>query len=199
MASAAARIRMTEEEYLEFERASEERHEYIDGEIFAMSGGSYEHATVSANVIHALRSALLRGRRCAVQTADMRLYIRPSRRYVYADAVVVCGPPELRGNKRDILLNPRVIVEVLSPSTEDYDRGDKFTHYKTIPSLAHYVLVAQDKKLVEVFTRQQDGSWTCVKYEAGQKIALPAIECEIEVDQVYATVFEFAPVYLDED
>jgi len=185
MANAAQRIRMTEDEYLAFERASDEKHEYIDGEIFAMSGGSYDHSLILANMVRRLGNAL-DGTRCVVHASEMRTYISTSRRYVYPDVLVVCGRPELRGNKRDILLNPRVIIEVLSPSTEDYDRGDKFTHYKTIPSLAHYVLASQDEKLVEVFTRQIDDSWTCVKYEAGQKIALPAIECEIDVDQVYA-------------
>lgn len=186
MASAAERVRMTEDEYLAFERASDERHEYADGEIFAMSGGSGNHSAVAAGMIRVLGNALY-GRRCIVYTADMRINIPTSGRYVYPDASVVCGRSELKGDKRDILLNPRVIVEVLSPSTEEYDRGDKFTHYKAIPSFAHYVIASQDKKLVEVFTRQQDGSWICVKYEAGQKIALPAIECEIDVDQTYAS------------
>lgn len=190
MASAAPRIRMSEDEYLAFERASEERHEYIDGEIFAMCGGSGAHSEIGSGFNRVLGTALL-SRRCKVYTPHLRIYIPASRRYVYPDVSVVCARPEFKGDKNDILLNPRVIVEVLSPSTEDYDRDDKFTHYKTIPSLAHYVLASQEKPLVEVFTRQQDGSWTCVKYEAGDKIALPAIECEFEVDQVYANVFDF--------
>ena len=189
MASAAERVRMTEDEYLAFERASEEKHEYIDGEIFAMSGGSGDHSAVASGMLRVLGNALY-GRRCIVYTSDMRIHIPASRRYVYPDASAVCGRRDLKGDKRDILLNPRIIVEVLSPSTEDYDRGEKFTHYKTIPSLAHFVLASQDKALVEVFTRQVDGSWTCEKYEAGQKIALSALECEVEVDQVYANVFD---------
>ena len=195
MADAAQRIRMTEDEYLAFERASDEKHEYIDGEIFAMSGGKSNHSAVASGLIRVLGNALY-GRRCIVHTSDMRLYIPTSRRYVYPDSSVVCGRSDMKGDKNDILLNPRIIVEVLSPSTEEYDRGDKFTHYKKIPSLAHYVLASQDEKLVEVFTRQNDDSWTCEKYEAGQKIALPAIDCEIDVDQVYANVFEFAPDFL---
>lgn len=198
MASAAPRIRMTEDEYLAFERASEERHEYIDGEIFAMSGASREHCFITMALGSELRIAL-RGRRCEVYSANMRVYIPLSRRYVYPDASVVCGRPEFKDKEFDNLLNPKVIVEVLSPSTEDYDRDDKCTHYKAIPSLAHYVLVAQDKKLVEVFTKQQDGSWTSVKYEAGQKIALSAIACEIDVDQVYGDVFEVEKLYVSVD
>lgn len=189
---------MTEEEYLAFERAAEERHEYIDGEIFAMSGASREHSRVAlqlgAELVYALR-----GRKCEVYNGEVRIYLPKSRRYVYPDATVVCGRAEFKDKEFDNLLNPRVLVEVLSPSTEDYDRDEKFTHYKTISSLAHYVLVSQNKPFVEVFSRQEDGSWTCVTCEAGDKIALPAIECEIEVDQVYANIFEFEVVYVSVD
>jgi len=186
---AAQRIRMTEDEYLAFERASDERHEYADGEIFAMAGGSEAHSAVAAGMIRVLGN-VFHGRRCRVYTSDMRIHIPIARRYVYSDASVVCGLREFQGDKRDILLNPRAIVEVLSPATEEYDRGDKFTQYKTIPSLAHYVLASQDKPFVEVFTRQLDGTWTCVNYEAGQRIVLPTLECEFDVDQVYTDVFD---------
>lgn len=182
---------MTEEEYLAFERAAEEKHEFADGEIFAMSGSSRAHSSVNSHLIRDLGNVLM-GRRCSVYTSDLRIYIPSSGRYVYPDASVVCGRAELKDAERDILLNPRVIVEVLSESTEDYDRGEKFTHYKTIPSLAHYVLASQEKPFVEVFTRQADNSWTCIKYEAGEKIVLSALECEIEIDRVYANVFELA-------
>ena len=198
MANAAARVRMTEEEYLAFERASDEKHEYIDGEIFAMSGASREHSSINvrlgAELLHGLR-----GRRCEVYSSDMRVYIPASRRYVYPDASVVCGRPEFKDKEFDTLLNPRVIVEILSPSTEDYDREDKYTHYKTIHSLAHYVIASQEEKLIEVFTREQDGSWTCVKYGAGQKCKLSAVDCEIDVDQVYGNVFEVEAVYVAVD
>lgn len=198
MVSVAPQIRMTEDEYLAFERASEEKHEYIDGEIFAMSGATREHGLISLGMGAELRSAL-RGRGCEAYNNDVRVYMPLSRRYVYPDASVACGRPQFKDKKLDTLLNPRVIVEILSPSTEDYDREDKFTHYKKIPSLAHYVIASQEKPLVEVFTKQQDGSWACVKYEAGQKIALPAIECEIEVDQVYAGVFDVEIEYVSVD
>ncbi len=189
MGEAAERIRMTEEEYLDFERASEEKHEFIDGEIFAMSGCSFKHNRVTG-AISALLFIALRGRRCVVNTPDMRIKIPLSRRYVYPDVSVVCGRAELKGNKQDILLNPRVVVEVLSDSTEEYDRGDKFTHYQSIPTLAHYVLAAQDKSKIEVFTKRSDGSWVGKVYEAGERVSLPAIECELDVDQVYAGVFD---------
>lgn len=189
MGHAAQRIRMTEEEYLAFERESDERHEYADGEIFAMAGASRKHSRIQARVIRLLGN-VLEGGRCDVYTSELRIHIPVTGRYVYPDCSVVCGPAMMKDDERDTLLNPRVIVEVLSSSTEDYDRGDKFTHYKTIPSFVQYVLVSQDKPFVEVFTRQLDGTWTCVVYEAGQKIVLPALECEIDVDQVYAKVFD---------
>jgi Uma2 family endonuclease len=189
MADAAERLRMTEDEYLVFERASAERHEFADGEIFAMSGGTYKHTTVAANIIRDLGQEL-RGRRCTVQTSDMRIHFSTTGRYVYADASVVCGRPQFKDETHDTLLNPKLIVEVLSPSTEAYDRGDKFAQYQTIPSVMHYVLAAQDKPRIEVFTRQDDGSWNLRNYGPGDRVALSAIECAIEVDQVYTNVFD---------
>lgn len=189
MGDAAARMRMTEEEYLAFERASDEKHEFADGEIFAMAGGTFEHSTVAQGIGGVLRAAL-QGRRCTVQNSDMKVYIPSTGRYVYPDAVVVCGRPEFRDDNRDVLLNPRVVVEVLSPTSEAYDRGDKFANYRSIPSLKQYVIVSQDKPYIEVYTRQDDGAWGLRDYGAGQTAALPAIECAIEVDQVYAGVFE---------
>lgn len=198
MVSVAPQLRMTEDEYLAFERASEEKHEYIDGEIFAMSGARRAHSRLCIRFGTLLELALEK-RRCEVYDSHMRVHMPFSRRYVYPDASVVCGKPTFQDNKFDTLLNPRVVVEVLSESTEDYDREDKFTHYKTIPSLAHYVLASQTEKLVEVFTRQLDGSWSLEKYQAGQKIVLSALECEIEVDEIYADVFDVEVEYVSVD
>lgn len=198
MVSVAPQIRMTEDEYLAFERAAEEKHEYIDGEIFAMSGATREHSRISLQIGAELLRALRR-RKCETYNNDMRVYIPSSRRYVHPDASVVCGKPTFRDNKFDTLMNPRVIVEVLSASTEDYDRDDKFTHYKTISSLAHYVLASQTEKLVEVFTRQADGSWSLETYRAGQKMVLSALECEIGIDEIYADVFDVEVEYVSVD
>lgn len=189
MGDPAARLRMTVEEYLAFERASEEKHEFVDGEIFAMSGGTYEHSTIAQSVGAILRMALL-GRRCAVQNSDIKIFIPATERFVYPDAAVVCGRPEFKDEKREVLLNPRVIVEVLSPSTEDYDRGDKFTNYRTIPSLKHYIMAAQDKPLIEVYTWRDDGPWSLQSYGPGTTIELSALECSLNVDQIYAGVFD---------
>jgi Uma2 family endonuclease len=189
MGEAAARMRMTEEEYLAFERNSEEKHEYADGEIFAMSGGSMEHSNVAANIIGELRNALA-GRGCRVLTSDMRIRIDASRRYVYPDGSVVCGRAELADNQRDVLLNPRLIVEVLSESSERYYRGDKFAEYRTIPSFQEYVIASQWEPLLEVFTRQPDGSWNLRVYGPGQRAALRSLDVAIDVDRVYADVFQ---------
>jgi Uma2 family endonuclease len=188
MAEAALRVKMTEDEYLAFERASDERHEYADGEIFAMSGGTGVHGRIAMSVGSELRIAL-RGRKCGVQS-DVRVYIPKTQRYVYPDASVVCGGAEYKDATKDTLLNPQVIVEVLSPSTEGYDRGDKFAQYRSMPSVKHYVLAAQDKPLLEVFTQQDDGSWIYRAYGPGEKAALSAIACELDVDLVYTDVFD---------
>lgn len=189
MGSAAPRLRMTEEEYLAFERTSDVRHEFADGEIFAMAGGTYEHTTVAANIITELRNAL-RGRKCSVQTSDMRIHIPSRGHYIYADALAVCGRPVFVDDKHDTLINPRVVVEVLSPSSEEYDRGAKFALYQTLPSVMHYVLAAQDKPCIEVFTRKADGTWDLRKYGPGDRLALVALEISIAVDEVYSNVFD---------
>jgi Uma2 family endonuclease len=189
MADPAARLRMTAEEYLAFERASEEKHEFADGEIFAMSGGKGTHANVAANIIGTFAVALLR-RPCRTYTSDMRVHIPSTDRFVYPDASVVCGRPQYKDEHIDTLLNPRVIVEVLSPSTEAYDRGDKFANYRAIPSLKHYIIAAQDKPYIEVYTRENDGSWKLREYRAGSVIDLSELECKLDVDQIYAGVFD---------
>ncbi len=180
---------MTEAEYLAFERASDEKHEFVDGEIFAMSGGKGPHANVAANII-GMFAFVLRGRPCRVYTSDMRVHIPSSGGYVYPDASVVCGRAQYKDDHIDTLLNPRIVVEVLSPSTEAYDRGDKCTNYRTIPSLKHYVMAAQDKPYVEVYTREEDGSWKLREYGPGTRITLTSPECMLEVDQIYAGVFD---------
>jgi Uma2 family endonuclease len=129
MGHAALRTRLTPQEYLAFERSAEQRHEYADGEIFAMPGGTREHSLIAGNVYGELSTALLE-RRCEVHGSDMRIKIPATERYVYPDASVVCGRPVFDDDTRDTLVNPVVIVEVLSDSSEAYDRGDKFGHYR---------------------------------------------------------------------
>lgn len=183
MSNAARVQRMTPAEYLAFERASEEKHEYAAGELFAMSGGTMEHAAVAANVLRDL-GVLLRGRPCQPLTSDMRIR-SPTGRYFYADGSVVCGTPTFEDDTRDALLDPTVILEVLSDSSEAYDRGDKFAHYETIPSLRDYVLASQKVPRIEVFSRQADDSWVRRVYGPGQRAALASLACEISIDEVY--------------
>jgi Uma2 family endonuclease len=155
--AAHAQPRMTPEEYLAFDRASELRHEYYGGVMYAMSGGSHVHAYITTNLSSELRSAL-KGSPCGASAVDLRVKIS-ARSYVYPDVVVVCGEPRYADGEADILLNPSLIVEVLSPSTERYDRGPKSAWYRTIESLKEYALVSQSEPRVEVYRRQASGEW----------------------------------------
>jgi len=188
MGEAALRTRMTEQEYLAFERAAEGRHEYADGEIFAMSGGTWAHSLLASNVIRELSTSLLE-RPCTAHGSDMRIHIPSTGRYTYADALVVCGDPVLTDGVSDTVENPVVIVEVLSDSTEKYDRGDKFELYQSIASLRDYVLVSQKKARIEHFRRQPDGTWMLRASGPGERVVLESIESELWVDRVYLKVF----------
>jgi len=187
MGDAALKIRLSPEEYLAVERAAEERHEYADGEIYAMSGGTYEHSKIAGNIIRDLGIALL-GRGCAVLTSDMRIHIAATNRYLYPDAAVVCGQPLFQDNKRDTLLNPKLCVEVLSDSSEAYDRGDKFAQYRTIVSFRTYVLASQKEARIEVFSRQPDDSWVLRVHGPGERAALADVDAFLEVDRIYHEV-----------
>lgn len=189
MANTALRAKLSPQEYLDFERTSEQRHEYAAGEIFVMAGGTLEHSAVAANLLGELRNALV-GRGCRVLTSDMRIKTAAGGRYVYPDGAVLCERPEFEDDKRDTLLNPVVVVEVLSDSSEAYDRGDKFAQYRTLPSLRDYVLASQKEPRLEVFTRQPDGSWVLRIYGPGERAALASLGLEIAVDRIYADVFD---------
>ncbi len=182
---------MTEAEYLAFERGSSEKHEYVDGEVFAISGGTGDHAAVAANLIRELGNAVF-GRGCRVLTSDMRIKIPGAARYVYPDASVVCAEPEYTDETRDTLTNPQVVVEVLSDSSEAYDRGEKFEAYQTIASLSCYVIASQTKARLEVFTRQEDGGWLLRSYGPGEHAALASIDCRLDVNRVYTDVLKSA-------
>ncbi|HKP71978.1 MAG TPA: Uma2 family endonuclease [Pyrinomonadaceae bacterium] len=149
---------LTPEEYLAHERKAEYKNEYFDGAIYAMTGASREHNLIDTNIIGELRQRL-KGKPCEVYPSDMRIRIPSVGLYTYPDAVVVCGEPKFEDAHVDTLLNPTLVVEVLSPSTESYDRGKKFGYYRSIESLAEYLLVAQDEHKVEQYVRQPDGRW----------------------------------------
>ncbi len=188
MGRAVLQARLSPEEYLAFERASEDRHEYADGEIFAMSGGTIAHSEITGNIYGELRNAV-RPRGCRVLNGDMRIHIEATGRYVYADALILCDKPLFHDGRMDTLLNPKLVVEVLSDSTEAYDRGDKFAGYRTIPSLRTYVLASQKEPRIEVFSRQADGSWVLRAYGPGERAVLTDIDVLLDVDAVYAGVF----------
>jgi Uma2 family endonuclease len=179
----------TPAEYLAWERLQPEKHEFHGGEVFAMAGATFEHNQIVINVGAELRDRL-RQQPCRVCASDLRVKIPSTGLYTYPDASVVCGRPELEDDQLDTLLNPVVLVEVLSGSTEDYDRGTKFTNYRTIPSLRDYVLISTDKVLVEYFTRKEDASWVLREFRVGERFKLESVGCEIAVDELYLKVFE---------
>ncbi len=183
----AEKKRFTVHEYLETERDALEKHEYFDGEIRDMAGSSPEHALITANVSAAL-GMTLRGR-CLVFSSGMRLHVPATGLYTYADASVVCGKPEYRDEKRPppSLINPTLLVEVLSRTTEGYDRGGKFENYRRIPSFTDYLLITQDRVQVDHFTRQPNGSWNLRTYSRGQQVPLPC-EGQLTVDELYLGV-----------
>jgi Uma2 family endonuclease len=152
------RQRLTPEEYLAIERAAEYKSEYYNGEMFAMAGASRWHTLITGNLVASIHPQL-RGRGCRLHPTDMRVKVLFSGLYTYPDIVVTCGKEEYEDNVLDILLNPLLIFEVLSKSTEAYDRGDKFMLYRGLESLREYVLVSQDRMLIEQYVRQDDDSW----------------------------------------
>jgi Uma2 family endonuclease len=183
--SAAPKLRYTPEEYLEIDRAAEYKSEYVAGEIFAMAGASEDHNTISFNLIGLLHSQL-RGGPCRGFGADMKVSAGQGELYVYPDIVVVCGERQFLDERRDVLTNPTLIIEVLSSTTESFDRGDKFEGYRRLESLQGYVLIAQDRPHVEDYTRLGDGRW--VLAEAGgleAEIALSSIRCTIRLSEIY--------------
>ena len=177
--------KVTEEEYLALDRAAEIRSEFLDGEMIAMSGGSMRHAQLQANLIGEFFAAL-RGTDCRVYGSDFRVRVSKTRMYAYPDVSVVCGKPLLADEHQDILLNPMVIFEILSPSTEKYDRGLKFQHYRTIDSLRDYVLVSQDAVRLEHYTRGDDATWTLRDYQSLQEeLTIASIGVSLPLGRVY--------------
>ena len=181
--------RYTLEEYLELERTSEERFEFWDGEIFCMSGVSEEHAEIETNLIVSLKSRL-RTRGCRVFPANMRIKVPTAPPYRYADLSALCGEAQFEEiGGVDALTNPQLIVEVLSPSTEAYDRGDKFTHYKSIPTLREYLLVAQHRPHVTHLYKQADGRWIYAEAnDLEAALRLDSLNCELPLAEIYQRV-----------
>ncbi len=173
------------DQYLELERAAEERHEYLDGQIYLMSGGSPKHNTICVNVIRDL-SNQLKGKSCQVFESNMKVGTETSGLFSYPDVSVACGEPTFHDNHQDVLTNPSVIIEVLSPSTERFDRGKKFARYQRFDSFTDYILITQDEPRVEHFARQANGTWILtVATGLKSKIEITSIACTLKLSEVY--------------
>jgi Uma2 family endonuclease len=192
MASAARITRYTPEQYLAMERKAEFKSEYDDGFITAMSGASRPHNLISANVSRQIGNQLEQ-RSCETYQSDMRVLVSRTGLYTYPDVVVVCGQAQFDDREVDTLLNPTLIVEVLSPSTESYDRGKKFAHYRRLESLQEYVLVAQDEVRVERYLRRGDTWQISDLTDIDDTLTLESIDCKIPLREIYARV-EFPAV-----
>jgi len=176
------------EEYLAAERKAETKSEYFGGEVFATVGASRRHNLIAANIIRVLGNGLL-DRPCNVYPSDMRVKVSATEKYTYPDVVVACEPEQFDDAENDTLLNPVVIIEVLSTSTEAYDRGKKFEQYQQIASLTEYILVAQEPYRIEQYVRQSDKEWRYSEYhDAEEMIKIRVIGCELALKEVYAKV-----------
>jgi len=179
---------LTAAAYLQLERAAETKSEYINGEMRPMPGASRKHNLVAGN-IYALLHFQLRKSPCEIYPSDMRVKVAATELITYPDISIVCGEPHFDDNYKDTLLNPTVLVEVLSPSTAAYDRGDKFENYRQLPSLHEYLLVAQDKMHVEQYSRQPDNTWLFTEFKrASDHFALNSIHCELTLADIYEKV-----------
>jgi len=178
------------EDYLAFERQSELKSEYVGGEIVAMTGASRRHNLIAGNLFANLHSQLKGSKGCEVYANDMRVRVPAADLYTYPDVVVTCGEPRFEDGELDTLLNPVLIAEVLSKSTESYDRGNKFASYRTLPSFAEYLILAQDRVHVEHSVRQPDGGWLLTETSDLQSsLVLPSIGCTLPLADVYDRVF----------
>lgn len=177
----------TPEEYLAMERKSETKHELIDGQIYAMAGASLSHIRIVSNLTRHLGNCLV-GKPCEPCPTDLKVRIPGTKNYVYPDVTVICGEPQLEDEHKDILLNPTVIFEVLSPSTAEYDRKTKFHFYRRIPSLRHYVMVTQDEMRVEHYVRSTNGKWVLTDLGKEDQLGFDDLEVSIAVADIYERV-----------
>ncbi len=184
-----AQLKLTPQEYLARERVSEVRHEFYRGEVFAMAGASEAHNLIADNITFALRERL-RGQGCRAYSSDMRVKVAANGLYTYPDSVVACPPIEFEDEERITLLNPQVIVEVLSESTQNYDRTRKFDLYRELPSLRQYVLISQDGFRVDSYQRQQDGiAWLMLPLSGADAVLeIPAVGCVVPFAEIYRDV-----------
>ena len=182
------KIRISPQEYLRRERASEFKNEFLDGEIFAMSGGTPRHSLIKTNVTGELRN-VLRDHPCTAYDSDLRVKVEATGLYAYPDASVICGPLEYDDERSDTVLNPTLLVEVLSPSTEAFDRGKKLNHYRRIESLQEYLLISQDEPRIQRYLRNADNTWTLTDAaDLAESLHLPSLGIDLSLSEVYAKV-----------
>ena len=182
----------TDEEYLAIERASDTKSEYLNGVIYAMGGATARHVQIVANVVREIGNQV-RDKPCVVYSTDLRVRVSRQGLYAYPDVVVVCGDPLFIDDELDTLTNPLLIVEVLSKSTKNYDRGEKFERYRSIATLREYLLIAQDRVHIEGHIRQNDGAWVLRETNSvGDTIDLASVGCRLPVAEIYFKV-SFAP------
>jgi Uma2 family endonuclease len=192
MMRAATQVNYTAQQYLDLERAAEHKSEYINGRIYAVAGASRQHNQITFNIAGELRSQL-KDRPCLAYASDMRVKISATGLYTYPDIVALCQDPQFEDTGMDTLINPEVIVEVLSESTEAYDRGEKFAHYRRLPSVSEYLLIAQDQTRVEHYLRQ-DKQWLLTEFDAlNDGVALNTIACHLSLAEIYDKVVFSGP------
>lgn len=187
MSAPAEHLASSYADYLQAEATAELRSEFFEGQMWMMTGGTYNHGLITMNLGVALANAL-RGRPCRVVSESVRVYFPSLDEAAYPDLRVVCGAPEFHPDDPLALINPVLVAEVLSDSTEAFDRGDKFARYRTLPGLREYLLASQHHRRLELFSRGEDGVWTFVSAEAGQRLRVPALGVEVAVDEVYDAV-----------
>ncbi len=189
MGLAQRKIEYTPEEYLEFERAAETRHEFLDGHIYAMAGESLSHSRICVNIAAEMRR-VLKGSRCEALSPNMKVRAETKGLFAYPDLSIVCGEPVFHDEQKDVLLNPKVIIEVLSPSTQRYDQTKKFFKYrKEILSLTDYILVYQDIAFIEHHEKHDDDRWVHNVFDGLQDtLRIPSLECEIAMAEIYDRV-----------
>ncbi|MGB9178541.1 MAG: Uma2 family endonuclease [Pyrinomonadaceae bacterium] len=186
--SSQAKTFITEEEYLALERKAQTKSEYFAGEVFALAGASRQHNRIVTNLVVGLDNQL-KERPCNVYSSDLRIKINKSGLYTYPDVVVTCGEELFSDESKDALLNPTVIIEVLSDSTEAYDRGEKFEHYQQVDSLLEYLLVSQHSYRVEQYAKQNNKSWLYLEaHELQDIVRMASIECQLAVKEIYDKV-----------
>lgn len=183
----APKIKFTEAEYLEMERKAKFKSEFFAGEIFAMAGAGLRHNTIVGNTFGIVWT-FLKGKPCRVFPSDLRVKVDKSGLYTYPDLSVVCGKPVLLDEKFDTLLNPSVLIEVLSKSTEDYDRGNKFSFYRQIESLQEYILISSESPKMEKFRKLETGNWLFSEFREKEVFSIESIGCVLDLGDVYSGV-----------